>query len=82
MLTRKMLRDMGRHKSQFVSIFLMAFLAVFIYAGVGGEWRGLEASADAFYGEARLADAWVLSKGFTEAQSRAVAGVDGVEAVE
>jgi len=41
MLIKKMLRDMKNNKTQFASIFLMAFLAVFIYAGIGGEWVGL-----------------------------------------
>jgi putative ABC transport system permease protein len=82
MLARKMLRDMARHKTQFVSIFLMAFLAVFIYSGVGGEWRGLEKSADSFYGGTNFADAWIYGNGFTDEQTRAVLGVPGVLAAE
>ena len=31
-----MLRDIAKHKAQFISIFLMAFLGVFVFAGVGG----------------------------------------------
>ncbi|MDR2615186.1 MAG: FtsX-like permease family protein [Oscillospiraceae bacterium] len=82
MLTRKMLRDMGRHKTQFVSIFLMAFLAVFIYSGVGGEWRGLSASSGDFYAATRLADAWIYGEGFTDEQARAVLNIPGVRDVE
>ncbi|MDR0519524.1 MAG: ABC transporter permease [Clostridiales Family XIII bacterium] len=95
MLVLKMLRDMGRHRTQFISIFLMAFLAIFIYAGVGGEWRGLQKSADDFYAETNLADVWIYGggsggaqgvgfggAGFSEAQAEAVGRVDGVGAVE
>ncbi|MDR0813237.1 MAG: ABC transporter permease [Oscillospiraceae bacterium] len=82
MLTRKMLRDMGRHKTQFVSIFLMAFLAVFIYTGVGGEWRGLEKSKNDFYRDTNLADVWLYGNGFTDKQAEAVAGIPGVTSVE
>ena len=82
MLARKMFRDMGRHKTQFISIFLMAFLAVFIYAGVGGEWRGLQKSADDFYSETNLADAWIYGGGFTDEQAEAVKNIPGVSAVE
>ena len=42
MLAKKMLRDIAKHKAQFISIFLMAFLGVFVFAGVGGESVGLE----------------------------------------
>jgi len=63
MLNRKMLRDITRHKSQFISFFLMAFLAVFIYAGVGGEWRGLKHSAESYYSETNLADVLIMGAG-------------------
>ncbi|MDR0818519.1 MAG: ABC transporter permease, partial [Oscillospiraceae bacterium] len=80
MLLKKMFRDMRLHKGQFVSIFLMAFLAVFIYAGVGAEWRGLQKSADDFYRDTNLADVWVYGNGFP--QSSAVAEIDGITSVE
>jgi putative ABC transport system permease protein len=41
MLLRKMLRDMRAHKMQFISIFIMAFMAVYVYCGIGGEWYGI-----------------------------------------
>ena len=82
MLRRKMLRDITRHKTQFISIFLMAFLAVFIYSGIGGEWRGLKYSADNYYKETNLADVFIMGSGFSEEQEKAVAGVDGVSATE
>ena len=49
MLARKMLRDIAKHKAQFISIFLMAFLGVFVFAGVGGESVGLEVNVNDFY---------------------------------
>ncbi len=61
MLFKKMLRDISRHKAQFISIFLMAFLGVFVFAGVGGESVGLEVSSDNFYEETNLADGWIYS---------------------
>jgi putative ABC transport system permease protein len=82
MLTRKMLRDMSRNKSQFVSIFLMAFLALFIYTGVGGEWRGLAKSSDHLYREANLADIWLYGNGFTAAQESDVLSVPGITQAE
>jgi len=61
MLFRKMLRDISRHKAQFISIFLMAFLGVFEFAGVGGVSVGLEVNSDNFYEDTNLADGWIYS---------------------
>ncbi len=61
MLIKKMLRDIRKHKAQFISIFLMAFLGVFVFAGVGGESVGLEVNSDNFYEDTNLADGWIYS---------------------
>ncbi|MDR0906505.1 MAG: ABC transporter permease [Oscillospiraceae bacterium] len=82
MLRRKARRDIAARRAQFVSVALMAFLAAFIYSGVGGEWRGLQRSVDEFYAGTNLADAWVLSGGFTDSDVEKVLAVDGVSAVE
>lgn len=82
MLVKKMIRDMGHHKTQFISIFIMAFLAVFIYAGVGGEWIGLRRCSDRFYREVGLADVWIYGNGFSVEQAREISKINGVTAVE
>ncbi|MGX8694370.1 MAG: ABC transporter permease, partial [Methanobrevibacter sp.] len=61
MLSKKMLRDIWKHKTQFLSIFLMAFLGVFVFAGVGGESVGLEVNVDKYYEDTNLADGWIYS---------------------
>ena len=61
MLFKKMLRDIRKHKTQFISIFLMAFLGVFVFAGVGGESVGLEVNVNKYYDETNLADGWIYS---------------------
>ena len=82
MLMRKMLRDIMRHKTQFISIFLMAFLAVFIYTGIGSEWRGLQYSADNYYRETNLADVIIMGSGFSDEQEKTVSDIDGITATE
>lgn len=82
MLFRKMLRDMGRHKTQFVSIFIMAFLAVYIYCGVGGEWRGIKESVNEFYEETNIADVFLYGNGFSDGDSKAVKNIESVTNVE
>ena len=66
MLFRKMLRDMKLHKMQFISIFLMTFLGVFVYTGIGGEWIGIKNTVNSFYEETNLADVWLIGKGFSQ----------------
>ena len=61
MLFKKMLRDIRKHKTQFLSIFLMAFLGVFVFAGVGGESVGLEVNSNNYYNDTNLADGWIYS---------------------
>ena len=61
MLFKKMLRDIRKHKAQFLSIFLMAFLGVFVFAGVGGESVGLEVNVNDYI----MTPTW-LTVGFTQ----------------
>lgn len=56
-----MLRDIRKHKAQFISIFLMAFLGVFVFTGVGSEALGLEENVNQFYEDTNLADGWIYS---------------------
>ena len=61
MLYKKMLRDLSDYKIQFISVFLMAFVGVFIFAGVGGEANCLEVNIDNFYNDTNLADGWIFA---------------------
>ncbi|WP_458404153.1 FtsX-like permease family protein [Methanobrevibacter sp.] len=60
-LTRKMLRDLKINKTQFIAIFLMAFLGIFAYCGIYGEYYGLVQTSDEYYAQTNLADGWVYS---------------------
>ena len=66
MLYRKMFRDIKNQKAQFIAIFLMIFLGVFIYAGMNSEWNGLKSYSETFYKETNLADVWLISDGFSK----------------
>ena len=66
MLARKMLRDISKHKAQFISIFLMAFLGVFVFSGVGGESVGLEVNVNQYYDDTNLADGWIYSANISD----------------
>jgi putative ABC transport system permease protein len=82
MLFLKMLRDMGKHKTQFISIFLMAFLGVFIYAGIGGEWRGLKTNVNAYYKKTNFADVWLYGPEFSIKDEKAVQQLGNITGTE
>lgn len=82
MLFRKMLRDMKLHKMQFISIFLMSFLGIYIFAGIGGEWLGLQNNADTYYKETNFANVWIYGKNFSEKDATAIKKINGVTGVE
>ena len=56
-----MLRDISNYKIQFISIFLMAFLAVFIFTGVSSEAISLEENVNSYYQDTNLADGWIFA---------------------
>ena len=63
-LTQKMLRDIKINKTQFIAIFLMAFLGIFAYCGIYGEYYGLVQTSDEYYDLTNMADGWVYSTDF------------------
>ena len=66
-LSKKMLRDIKINKTQFIAIFLMAFLGIFAYCGIYAEYYGLEQTSDAYYSETNMADAWIYNTDFDDA---------------
>ena len=61
MLLKKMIRDILNNKTQFMSIFLMAFLGLFVFSGITSEYLGFEDGVNAFYEDTNLADGWIYS---------------------
>ena len=82
MLIRKMLRDMKEHKMQFISIFLMSFLTLMIYAGVGAEATGIQQTVDAFYQDNNMADIWVYSDNINNTTLDKIKNMDSTDDVE
>ena len=65
-LSKKMLRDIKINKTQFIAIFLMAFLGIFAYCGIYAEYYGLVQTSDDFYAQTNLADGWVYNTSFDD----------------
>ncbi|MEG0276336.1 MAG: ABC transporter permease [Coprobacillus sp.] len=64
MLFKKMWRDIIYHKTQFIAIFIMIFLGVFIYTGINSEWNGLLYHSQNFYTETNLSDGLIMGESF------------------
>lgn len=79
MLFRKMLREMRGNLGQFISIFILSFLAIFIYAGFEANVVGSGKAVKDFHEETNIADAWIYSEGFTEENLENVRDLDSVD---
>ena len=82
MLRKKMFRDIFKHKIQFISIFLMVFLGSFIYAGVRGEYQGIQDTSNKFYEDSNAADIWMYGTNFSEEKLNEIENSDGVTGIE
>ncbi len=81
-LMRKSIMDMKRAKTQFISIFVMATLAVSIVTGLDCIWKTIEEHAGAMYEATNLSDLWVTAPNPTEKQLWGLKRIDGVETAE
>ena len=51
---------------QFVAIFLMSFITLLAFAGIGSEVQGLQDNLNNYYNETNMADAYVLGSNFNK----------------
>jgi len=80
-LRRKLLRDIGRHRPQFVAIAITIFLGVMVFAASYDSFQNLKASYDQTFVDFRFANLFVRG-GNTEAFAADAAGIPGVEVVQ
>jgi putative ABC transport system permease protein len=81
-LFKKSLRDMRKSKAQFISIFVMATLAVTIMTGLDSIWFTVQNNADIMYNATNLSDLWVTVQNPSEQDLWAISKIDGVIQVE
>lgn len=82
MLRRKLFRDLWQNRTQFLSIFLMAFLGLYIFAGIDAESNGILLSTDYYYEKTHLADNWVVGAGFSMEEQKEIEKLEQVESVD
>lgn len=77
-----MRRDLSKNKPQFISIFLMSLLGIFVFVGIDAESSGGAAAANAYYKQYNLCDLWIAGAGFSDDDMRIAKKVTGVKDVE
>lgn len=82
MLHRKMLRDIRRNLSQFITIFLMVLIGVMTYSGIESYMDGMTETARVFYSKNNLQDLNVLGSKFTKDDLEQVKSIDNVKNAE
>ena len=78
MLNRKLWRDLWQNRTQFLSIFLMAFLGLLVFVGMDAESHGARISSDKYYEETNLADYWLKGRKFSEDDVKKITSISGV----
>ena len=66
MLFHKMLRDIKKNLSQFITIFLMVCIGVMAFSGIKAYMNGMQYTSDNFYEENNLQDLNVMGENFTD----------------
>lgn len=82
MLVRKMFRDIKFNLSQFITIFLMIFLGVMVYAGIRSYMDGMESTANRFYSENNLQDLEVMGQNFTDEDLKQIKKIEHINNAE
>ena len=78
----KVLRDIWKNKSQFITIFVMVFLAVFAFAGVHAYMDGMKESSKVYYEDQNLQDLWLTSENFKNEDLEKIKEIDKVANAE
>lgn len=82
MLRKKMLRDILKQKSQFITIILMIAIGIMVYSGINAYMVGMQTTGDNFYGDYNLQDLNVLGSSFKSSDLETVKNIDNVNDAE
>lgn len=82
MLIKKCLRDIKLNKSQFLNIFIMVFLGVFVFAGIHSYMDGMRKSGEAYYENNNLQDLWLTGENFSDDDLKEIKNIENVKDAE
>lgn len=81
-LFKKSIQDMKKSLPQFVSIFIMATVAISLVVGLDSIWKTIEYQSNQMYQASNLSDLWVTVPNPSETKMWEVRHIDGVEQAE
>ncbi|MBR0350701.1 MAG: FtsX-like permease family protein [Clostridia bacterium] len=81
-LNIKMLRDIKKNLSQFITIFLMVMIGVMAYSGIESYMDGMTETAEKFYSENNLQDLNVAGANFTNKDLDLIKNIENVKDAE
>ena len=81
-LNKKLYRDIKLNKSQFITIFLMVFLGVFVFSGIHAYMDGMKASGDNYYEQNNFQDIWLTGENFSKEDLERVKETENVKDAE
>ena len=81
-LNKKIFRDIKLNKMQFLNIFIMVFLGVFVFTGIHAYMDGMDKSAEKYYKENNLQDIWIDGAGFSSQDLENIKNIDNVKNAE
>ena len=81
-LIKKSIQDMKKNRSQFLSIFIMATLAVGMSVGLDTIWTTIDAHSQSFYKDTNISDFWVAASNPSELNMWRVRNIKGVQKAE
>ncbi|MDD6285656.1 MAG: ABC transporter permease [Methanobacteriaceae archaeon] len=82
MLYKKMIRDLSDHKLQFIAIFLMIFLAVGTFVGIGSEGYGVEEQLNKYYDQTNMANVWLYNDNFDNIATEKIQNMSATKQLE
>ena len=81
-LNIKMLRDIKKNLSQFITIFLMVAIGIMAYSGIESYMDGMKETADKFYSENNLQDLNVMGANFSKEDLENIKALENVNNAE
>ena len=81
-LNIKMIRDIRKNLSQFITIFLMVMIGIMAYSGIESYMDGMKETADKFYSENNLQDLNVIGANFSKEDLENIKAIKNVKDAE
>ena len=82
MLKKKMIRDIKKNLSQFITIFLMVLIGVMVYTGIEAYMDGMTDTANRFYTNNNLQDLNIMGINFSKENLETVKEIENVNDAE